>query len=349
MTTPIATLRQLGWNKNKLLRPCDIVLGGIWLGPGSGSHGNGNHPDPWQENSNALIRAAVEAGIEDFDTAPWYGAGAAEERMGRAIKALAADADSKLRIGTKAGRIFFEPPISGNNRALVPALAGFDQPTRPPLSARICRNDYTAQGARRSLEHSLNRLGLQGVHTLRIHDPNDNSNNNRQQSTESSFVDEVEQALATPDGMIAELRAMRDEQGIIRHVGLGMNTNREGHMGAPDQVLRLLHGTPRGTFDSALLAGGWNLLCRTGWECLETCHTLGVQVHVAGIFASGYLADDNKSYAYKEDTTPASHLVALKHQWATLAKEYGCSLASVAIGFATLPPAVTKLTRPTWA
>ena len=65
--------RSFKLNPNKILRPCDIVLGGIWLGPGSGSKtGNGNHVDLGQENANDVIQAAIDVGITQFDTAPWY-------------------------------------------------------------------------------------------------------------------------------------------------------------------------------------------------------------------------------------------------------------------------------------
>ena len=57
-------LRSLKLDPNKILRPCDIILGGIWLGPGSGSvGGNGNHVDLGQENANDVIQAAINVGI----------------------------------------------------------------------------------------------------------------------------------------------------------------------------------------------------------------------------------------------------------------------------------------------
>jgi D-threo-aldose 1-dehydrogenase len=311
----------------RLFSASDIVVGGIWLGPGSGVHGNGHHADFGQANANAVVQAALQAGIVEFDTAPWYGGGAAEERLGRALASVSNT--QQVKVGTKVGRLLWEHDGA-------PALAGFDQEGRPPLQSRICRNDYSAHGARLSLQHSLDRLGLDAVHTLRIHDPNDNSNNRAGNTTH----DEVAQALS-PNGMLHELRFMRDQQHLIHHVGLGMNINVEGHMGAPDQVLRLLHGAPRGTFDSALLAGGWNLLSQSGWHCLEACHQLRIPVYLAGIFASGYLADDNKPYAY-QDAVP-SRLQTKKRAWKHLAHSYGCSLPAVALAFAGLPPAVSRL------
>jgi aryl-alcohol dehydrogenase-like predicted oxidoreductase len=164
----------------------------------------------------------LAAGITDFDTAPWYGSGASEERLGRALRTV--DPGQGARIITKAGRLFREADGT-------PAGAGFDAPDRPSITTRVCSNDFTAAGCRTSLAESLARLGMPRIHTLRIHDPNDNSLNRRGMA---SFVDEV--AIANgPDGMIGEMINLR-RQGVVDSIGLGMNCNQEGYMGAPDEV-----------------------------------------------------------------------------------------------------------------
>mmetsp|Transcript_17638 Transcript_17638/g.57890 ORF Transcript_17638/g.57890 Transcript_17638/m.57890 type:complete len:121 (-) Transcript_17638:863-1225(-) len=66
-----------------------------------------------------------------------------------------------------------------------------------------------------------------------------------------------------------------------------MNCNRMPHQGVPEEIERLVKGAPQGTFDSALLAGGWNLLSQDGLATLQLCARCGVAVHVAGVFASG--------------------------------------------------------------
>ena len=66
-----------------------------------------------------------------------------------------------------------------------------------------------------------------------------------------------------------------------------------------------------GTFDSALLAGGWNLLSQAGAPCLAACAARGVAVHVAGVFASGLLVDPTEgTYAYQR-APPA--MVEVRH------------------------------------
>ena len=179
----------------RTLDPTEIVLGGIWLGPGSGDRGDGNRPDLGQENATAAVEAALRNGIREFDTAPWYGAGASEERLGRALQALTqrglAAAEEALVV-TKAGRLFREPD------GTTPCLAGFDAAGRATLAERVCKNDFSAAGAEASLRESLQRLGRPAVFGLRVHDPNDNNLN---KAGMEGFVDEVAQVLAPDDSI----------------------------------------------------------------------------------------------------------------------------------------------------
>merc|ERR1712187_251507 len=138
--------------------------------------------------------------------------------------------------------------------------------------------------------------------------------------------------------MIAELRRMRG-RGEIPHVSLGMNCNREAHQGVPDEIIRMINTAPGGTFDSALLAGGWNLLSQAGMPVFLECERHRINVHVAGIFASGLLVGGT-DYAYK--TAPAE-MVQKTSQWRSLAEQHGVSLPAVAIAFAALPKCVTRL------
>ena len=263
------------------------------------------------------------------------------------------------QIGTKIGRLFLEADGA-------PAL--FHDERKRSLTEQVrerrCVNDYTADGASRSLGESIDRLGLgaldapkgtearqrkghgktpssggaaarRRVHTLRIHDPNDNSNN---RFGCAGFTDEV--AIAVGEGgAMQELRRLRAE-GTIAHVGLGMNCNREAHQGVPEEIVRLLSSCERGTFDSALLAGGWNLLCQAGLPCLLECQRLRVEVHVAGVFASGLLVREGGTYAYQ--SASAEH-VERAARWRRLGERHGCSLPALAIAFAALPKCVTRL------
>lgn len=139
------------------LAPADIVLGTTCIGPGGGDNGDGSRPDPGQPNADALVAAAIDGGIRDFDTAPWYGSGTSEERLGRAVQT-----HPEARVMTKVGRRFYEADGT--------TPAGSDQPFDEEgydHTSRACENDYSAEGALLSHADSLKRLGLPAVFGLR--------------------------------------------------------------------------------------------------------------------------------------------------------------------------------------
>merc|ERR1719223_2557989 len=156
-------------------------------------------------------------------------------------------------------------------------------------------------------------MTLPSIYGLRIHDPNDNS-------CYDKSVDEVATA-PREDGMLAGLRQLKAD-GIIQHVGLGMNSNREAHQGVPEEIVRLIRGAEKGTFDSALLAGGWNLLSQAGLPCLLECQQQGIGVHVAGVFGSGLLVGVNR-YAYQ---AAPPEMVDKAEKWRKLAEKHGSTL-----------------------
>ena len=80
--------RRLTVIAGRKLAPHEITIGAIWIGPGGGPFGDGTRPDLGHANAVATVRAALEAGVREFDTAPWYGSGASEERLGRALLEL---------------------------------------------------------------------------------------------------------------------------------------------------------------------------------------------------------------------------------------------------------------------
>ena len=247
-----------------------------------------------------------------------------EERLGSALSKLPAEVCSRTRVFTKVGRL-----VRGD----------------------VVVNDFTGEGARASLLESLSRLGLAAVHSLRIHDPNDSPERPPE-------VDEVGVALG-PGGMVEALVAMRTS-GTISQVSLRMNSNVERGpgrefalppsltAGRPAEIERLVAAAPAGTFDDALLAGGWTLLTQAALPAMVACQQRGVPVAVAGIFATGLLTDCPKvspqvgkvTYAYQ---AASEELVARASRWRELAAEHQLSLSAVAIAFAYLPTVVHRV------
>ena len=141
------------------------------------------------DTAQSTLQAAWSAGVRAFDTAPHYGAGLSESRLG---KYLATRPRAEYILSTKVGRLLIRPPGPlGDTEGFYGA---------PPL-ARV--RDYSPDGVRSSLEASLRRLGLDRIDVALIHDPDDHAH----------------EAL---DGAYPALAQLRSE-GVIRAIGIGMN------------------------------------------------------------------------------------------------------------------------------
>ncbi|MCL7378328.1 aldo/keto reductase [Streptomyces sp. 35G-GA-8] len=160
---------------------------------GFGAAPIGNLYTPLDENQAlAAVDAAWDAGVRYYDTAPHYGLGLSERRLGAA---LAHRPRAEFTVSTKVGRLL-EPHPAPTGSDL--AAGGFAVP-----DTLIRRPDYSRDGVLRSLEGSLIRLGLDRVDIVYVHDPDDH----------------VDAAL---DQALPALAALRD-QGVIGAVGVGMN------------------------------------------------------------------------------------------------------------------------------
>ncbi|NJP44773.1 aldo/keto reductase [Actinacidiphila epipremni] len=161
------------------------------LGFGAAPLGNLYRPVP-DGDAKAAVDAAWESGIRYFDTAPHYGLGLSERRLGAA---LAGRPRRDYVVSTKVGRLLVPNP---SPRGSDLAAGGF---AVPDTLAR--RPDYSRDGVLRSLEASLRRLRLDRVDIVYVHDPDDH----------------MDQALAQALPALAELR----DQGVVGAIGAGMN------------------------------------------------------------------------------------------------------------------------------
>jgi D-threo-aldose 1-dehydrogenase len=171
-----------------------IALGGSGLRVsrlGLGTAPLGNLFTKVQESdADATIDAALGAGITFLDTAPHYGLGVAERRLGRRLAQLPRD---RFVLSTKVGRLV--RPLEAGEMA---DPEGF---TATPRAKRVW--DFSRDGVRRSLEESLVRLCLDRIDVALVHDPDNHER------------EAAEQALPA----LAELR----DQGVVRAIGAGMN------------------------------------------------------------------------------------------------------------------------------
>ncbi|MFI7609701.1 aldo/keto reductase [Nonomuraea terrae] len=249
-----------------------------------------------EEQARATLDAAWESGVRLYDTAPHYGLGLSERRFGSALAGR-----SGYLLSTKVGRL------------LVPTDAG-DTPDDDhfAVSAGLQRVwDFSGDGVRRSLEDSLDRLGVPAVHIALIHDPDDH----------------VEQAIAEAYPALAELR----DEGVVRAIGVGMN-----QWEAP---LRFVRETD---IDVVMLAGRYTLLDQSGLPLLDECARRGVRVLAAGVFNSGILATPEPSGTYDYQPAP-SPLVERARRIAEVCGRHGVTLPQAAMAFPLRHPAVATI------
>lgn len=206
------------------------------------------------EESLATVRAAYDAGIRLFDTAPQYGHGLGEHRLGDALRWHPRD---KYLVSTKVGRLLRPvPPERADGKQfkqILPFMYDFD---------------YSYDAVMRSLEDSLNRLGMHKTDILLVHDIDSWSHGDRWPDVLDAFMSSGYRAL----------RKLRDE-GVVAAIGGGMN------FVEPCQQMAL-----RGDFDCFLLAGRYTLLEQGAIdEFLPICEQKDISLMIGGPFNSGIL------------------------------------------------------------
>ncbi len=204
--------------------------------------------------AEAAVRFAFEKGIHYFDTAPFYGYGLSEERLGKALSGLT---EGEVRISTKVGRRISE--VEGDQRT----NDGFAVP------GRCARFDYSRDGVLRSLESSLRRLRRQTVDTLLVHDVGRETHGVRHDLVLRQVLDE---ALPT----LCDLRSA----GTCRAIGIGVN-----------EIEVCVELLTRADLDVILLAGRYTLLeNELALDLLAEAQQRGVDMIIGGPYNSGLLA-----------------------------------------------------------
>jgi D-threo-aldose 1-dehydrogenase len=145
------------------------------------------------DQARGVVDASWDAGIRYYDTAPHYGLGLAERRLGEALRARPRD---EYVLSTKIGRVLEPVDAKGRRDDDI-----FDVP-----GDHVRRWDFSADGVRRSLDDSLARLGLDRVDVLLIHDPDEH----------------LDQAVREAVPALARLR----DEGVVRAIGVGSGTPR---------------------------------------------------------------------------------------------------------------------------
>ena len=263
-----------------------------------------------ERDATATVDRAWDLGIRYFDTAPLYGYGASERRMGNVLRSRPRD---EFVVSTKVGRLI--RPVEGIPPGAEIDRQEFDGRTDAFYAGAGTMRpmfDYSSDGVRRSVEESLERLGLDRIDIALIHDPDDH----------------WEAAIGEAYPALHRLR----EEGTVGAIGAGMN-----------QAGMLARFAREGEFDAFMLAGRYTLLDQSGLsELLPLCLKRGIGVLIAGVMNSGLLAGPGTGARF--NYVPASdELVERARRLENRCTQHRVPLRAAAVQFALAHPAVTAL------
>lgn len=256
------------------------------------------------ENAYDAVDAAWSLGVRYFDTAPHYGLGLSEKRLGQALRNRPRE---DYVVSTKVGRelvpnTHYTGELDMEHDFAVPATL-----VRQP--------SYDYDGIRRSLESSLERLGMDYADIIYIHDPD---------------AYELDSVLGPA---LAAVEKLRDE-GMVEAVGVGSKS-----------VEALVRGVDEGNLDVIMVAGRYTLLEQPAADSLfPLCLDRGVDVVLAAPFNSGILATSKPSAKdrYEYGSAP-SQLLDKAQQIADVCASFGVELPAAALQYPLRHPAVINV------
>lgn len=272
------------------LRVTRLGLGGAPLG--------GLFESVREEDARKTLSTAYAAGIRYFDTAPFYGHGRGEMRIGAFLREQPRD---EFVLSTKVGRV------------LVPAAGALEDHHYKDVLPLNPVFDFSADGVLRSFESSLERLGLERVDILHVHDP------------DAHYREVVDQAFPA----LSRLRA----EGRIAAIGAGMNG------------WEMLHDFARALdFDCFLLAGRYTLLDQSALpKLLPECEKRGISVLIGGPYNSGVLAAGSRGSGHYDYEPPPREILEKVARLEAVAARHRVPLKAAALQFPLAHAAVASV------
>ncbi len=258
--------------------------------------------------ATALLEAVWASGIRYFDTAPFYGRGRSERRLGAFLESLPRD---EFVVSTKVGRLL-DPARGGAQEDGI-----FLDPA--PFNPRY---DYSYDGVMRSHEDSLQRLGLDRVDILYVHDID----------AMIHGEDHAARLRTLQDSGVRALEELRSS-GAIAAYGLGVN-----------QVETCMACLDYADPDAFLLAGRYTLLEQhASLPLLDACLDRKVSIVAGGVFNSGILATGPVPGAHYNYGEASGEVLEVVGQMQALCREHGVELAAAALQFPLSHPAVASV------
>ena len=236
--------------------------------------------------ATTTVETSLEMGINYIDTSPRYGLGRSEQFVGQVVSHK--DRDSFV-LSTKVGRLL-DPDAKGG-----------------------WYWDFSADGVRRSLQSSLERLNLDWVEILFIHSPTNHH----------------DVAISETYPALAEMRS----SGIVKAIGVGMTDSR-----------KLLRFAQEGDFDCFLLAGRYTLLDQGALaEFLPYCYEHNIGIILGGAYNSGILASDLGPDSYYDYRVAPATILEKARRIRDVCVRYNVPLKAAALQFVLAHPAVTSV------
>lgn len=277
------------------------------LGFGGASLGN-LYREISDADSHATLSAAWDAGIRYFDTAPFYGYGLSERRLGEFLRSQPSD---QWVLSTKVGRLMRAAEV----------VEKADEFVRPLPFTPVF--DYSYAGVMHSFEDSVQRLGVDKIDVLLMHDLGRYTHGPRHE----------EMLAAAMDGGIRAMHELKS-LGAVRAIGLGVN-----EISICEQVL-VQH-----PLDCILLAGRYSLLEQSPLHGLfEICEQRGVSIVIGGPYNSGILATGSLAAAPKFDYGDASKdVLGRVRRIESVCERHGVALPAAALQFCLAHPVVASV------
>ncbi|WP_422373525.1 aldo/keto reductase [Hoeflea sp.] len=264
-----------------------------------------------EDEAHAVLTRAWDLGVRYFDTAPLYGLGLSETRLNRFLRDKPRE---DYVLSSKVGRLLEVCPP--DQRTGIGKF--FDTPTRREVY------DFTYDGVMRSLEFSLERLGVDRIDILFAHDL-DIFNHGSQEALDAKLKELM-------DGGYKALLELRD-QGVIKAFGAGVNEWQ------PCQWM-----TERGDFDLFLLAGRYTLLEQEALESfLPLATDRGIGIIIGGPYNSGVLATGPRPGAFYNYDLAPQHILDRVARIEAVCKRHQVRMVDAAFQFPLRHPAIVSV------
>ncbi len=264
-----------------------------------------------EKEAQDTLNAAWKAGIRYYDTAPLYGLGLSETRINHFLRDKPRD---KYVLSTKVGRRLRVVPAA--ERTGIGKF--FNVPSRREIY------DYSYDGVMRSLEASLERLGVDRVDILYVHDLDVFTHGSAQ--VRDRYIDEL---MKGGHRALVELR----DQKVIKAFGAGINEWQGAQMLAE-----------RGDFDIFLLAGRYTLLEQQALDSfLPLCQKRGIGIVIGGPYNSGILATGPKPGAYYDYSPAPKNILKRVGDIEKIARKHKVKLPEAALRFPLVHPSVVSV------